>query len=313
MRFLTRWTCLFFGGCLVLAGVLLRAQAPGRPIEPATVVSSGVAPALDASAPTAAQVQSSISSFPGPSQLEPVVEILNTVLIQYQKSGDRDAEASTLCSLGNSYSSLGQQQKAIDEFQKALAIYRATGDKRNEASVLSHIGSVYRVWGFPDVAVRFYRDALRLHAQISDMAWNAVVLNNLGVTYLSLSDKKKALDYLNQARTAYKQAGDEHAAALTLINIGAVETFLAHDPQKAIDLFQQAITGLEPLNDRANEADAFEMLGVVWAGLHKQDTAEMNFKRALALYRESGYAKGESSVIRHLKDLHSREDIASVR
>lgn len=107
--------------------------------------------------------------------------------------------------------------------------------------------------------------------------------------------------------------GDKHAAILDLINIGAGENFLAHDPQKAIGLFQEAIAELEPFNDRANEADAYELLGVVWAGLHKQKTAEMNFQRALEIYRETQNAKGEASVLKHLRNLRSREDIALVR
>ena len=246
-------------------------------------------------------------------RLAPVVAVLTGVLNQYQKSGNRDGEANTLCALGNSYNSLGQQQKAIDAFQRALAIYRAAGNKASEANTLSRLGDVYRGWGFPDLALHFYRDALQLHAQVNDQPGKAVLLNNLGVTYLSLSNKKKALDFLNQARTAYDQAGDRHAAVLTLINIGAGENFLARDHQRAISLFQEAIAELAPFNDRANQADAYELLGVVWAGLRRQETAETNFRRALELYRELGDTHGEASVLHRLNNLGEFHDLASER
>lgn len=313
MNLIKRWMCHCSGGCLLLGGMLLPAQEFGPSTEPAIAVSSGVPSETDASGHAALPVQSRISLLSQAGHLEPVVEILENLLIQYQKSGDRAAEAGVLCSLGNSYDLLGQQQKATDAFQRALAIYRAAGDKPNEASELLHIGNVYRSWGFPEIAVRFYRDALRLHTQFSDNAGRADVLNNLGVTYLSLSDKKKSLDYLNEARTAYKQVGDQHSAALALINIGAAETLLVHDHQRAIDMLGRAIAELEPLDDRANQADAFEMLGVVWAGLHKQDAAGTNFRRALDLYRQAKDAKGEASVLKRLTELHSLDDVASMR
>lgn len=317
MSFLTRSTCPFASGALLLIGALLHAQTSGPAVEPAGVVSSITTPELDTSALAGSSTPTSDSAQPRTlasmaSQLEPVVEVLTNVLNQYRTSGNRDGEANTLSALGNSYNSLDQQQKAIDVFQQALAIYRESGDKKDQANTLSRIGDVYRSWGFPDLAVRFYHDALQVHAEINDPSGRAIVLNNLGVTYLSLSNKKKALDYLNQALAAYHDAGDRRAESLALINIGAVENFLAHDAQRAITFFQQAIAGLEPLNDRSNEANAFEMLGVAWASLHKQDTAEMNLQRALELYRSIGDAHGESGVLRQLKRLGS-QDLASAQ
>lgn len=313
MSFPTRSAFQLAGASFLVAGALLHAQSSRAPAEAAVSMPPSAATELEGSA-LAADISTQPRTLASmASKLEPVVQVLTNVLNQYQKSGNRDGEANTLCALGNSYNSLGQQQKAIDEFQLALTIYRGAGDKRNEANTLSRIGDVYRSWGFPDIAVRFYRDALQLHSQISDKSGKAVLLNNLGVTYLSLSNKKKALDYLDQALAAFHDAGNRHAEILTLINIGAAENFLAYDTQKAISLFEQAIAELEPLNDRTNEADAFELLGVVWAGLHKQDTAETNFQRALALYRQAGNAKGEASVVKRLNDLHSHADLASIR
>lgn len=244
-------------------------------------------------------------------QLQPIEEVLNNVLHQYRASGNREGEANTLCALGNSYNSLGQQQKAIEHFQQALAIYREMGDKEKQANALSRIGDVYHGWGFPDTAVRFYRDALQIREQIGDKSGKAMVLNNLGVMYLSLSNRKKALDYLDQARAAYHDDGDGRGETLTLINMGAAETFLAHDAAKAIALLQQAISQLEPLHDRSNQADAYELLGVVWAGIHRPETAEMNFERALELYRGLDDTRGEARVLRHLRTF--REAAISLR
>lgn len=310
MGILTRWVHHLAGGGLMLAGVVMHGQTSIS----LNRASTG-APGQDGTAVAPMSASTSVTNQPRTlasmaSQLEPAVEVLTRVLNQYRKSGSRDGEANTLCALANSYNSLGQQQKAIEEFEQALAIYRSAGDKRKESNVLSLVGDVYRSWGFPDAAVRFYRDALQLEEEMNDEAGKALVLNNLGVTYISLSNKKKALDYLNRALVAYQDGGDRHAEGLTLINIGAAQIFLGDDPQKAISLFQQALTQLEPSNDISGEADAFEMLGIAWAALRKKETAEMSFWRALELYRALGDGHGETSVLHHLKKLDGSNNLA---
>ena len=318
MSFPTRSTFQLAGASLFLLPFLLQAQFSNAPTDPAVPPSSTAASDGHAPAPAASFTVTGISVQPRTlasmaSQLQPVEEVLTTVLSHYRASGNRNGEANTLVALGNSCNSLGQQQKAIEDFQEALTIYHETGNRSMEANALSRIGDVYHGWGFPDMAVRFYRDALQIRDQTGGAREKANLLNNLGVIYLALSNKKKSLDYLKQAREDYRDAGDRHAETLTLINIAAAENFLAHDAHKSITLLQQAIGELEPLNDRVNEADAYELLGVAWAGLHKVETAQMSFERALALYREAEDAKGETSVLRRLRMLHGHEELASIR
>ena len=243
-------------------------------------------------------------------QIAPVVEVLSKLLGQYRKSGNRDGEANILCALGNSYNAMGQQQKAIEQFQLAADIYRSTGDHKGEGNALSHLGGTYRNWGFPDLGIRFFHQSLDAFSHTDDKHGRAVALNNLGVTYLMLKNKRKALDYLNQAREGYRDAGDLHGEALAIINIGATLDFLGHDPQKALTYFEDAVSRLEAQKDVLNEADAFELIGLTWAGLHRNDTAESSYQRSLALYRQVGNPKGEASVEKHLRQLHDL-DIAS--
>jgi tetratricopeptide (TPR) repeat protein len=316
---LTRLTLRIAGASLLVAGALLHAQqaaltsseAAGnalRAAEPEFGTTSPGMPSAAMDAPVPPQTSSSIAG-----QLHPELEVLTNVLNQHRRAGNRDAEAGTLCALGNSYNALGQRQKAIEQFKLALAIYRELGDRKGMANALSLIGDGYRGWGFPEQAVDSYRSALENFARTDDKTGTEVALNNLGVAYISLGDKKKSLEYLKRALNAYRDGGDRRAMALTLINIGAVENFLGHDPGKALGMLQEAATELDALNDHRDEADAFELMGAVWTGLHKQELAESNFQRALAFYREVGDAKGEASVLRHMRDLGRREDFASAR
>ena len=295
----------------LLAGSLLQAQFSDSSAEPIACLSAVAKSDVMSAENGVSSEGPTLAAMGNGSQA--IEAVLTGVLEHYRSSGNRKGEANTLFALGNSYNSLGQQQKAIEQFQQALAIYRAIGDEQRQADALSRMGDVYHGWGFPELAVRSYRSALQLQVEIDDKPGKAMVLNNLGVMYLALSNKKKALDYLDQARTAYHDEGDGHGEILTLINMGAAENFLAHDARKAITLLQQAIGELEPLHDRTNLADAYDLLGVVWAGLHKSERAEINFGRALDLYRALGDAHGEARVLRHLRALGESPDLASAR
>lgn len=297
---------LFIAGTL-MAGALMHAQQSG--------LASGEA---ERNAPRTAESESGTTSFSAPSaatnasepspsssaprRLHPELEVLTNVLDQHRRSGNRDAQASTLCALGNSYNAAGQQQRAIEQFQLALTIYREIGDTKGEANALTLVGDVYRGWGFSEMAVHFYHEALQKYETTDDKPGTAVALNNLGVAYLEVGNKKKSLEYLNRALGVYHEVGNDHAEALALINLGAAEFFLGRDAEKALGMFQHAVTKLESLHDRDNEADAFKLMGVVWAGLHRQALAESNLQRALAIYREVHDAKGEAAVLKNLKE-----------
>lgn len=316
MSFRTRFLLPLAGASLLVAA--LEAQQPGQvsdeltdgglrsdaPLSPIAPPATGN-PSLPVSPATAAGSMSA--------QLQPVLAVLTNVLDQHRRSGNREAEAATLCAIGNSYNALGQQQRAVETFQLALTIYRETANKKGEANALSHIGDVYRGWGFPEQAIHFYRDALQLYGSVGNSQEKAIALNNLGVAYLSLRNKKKSLEYLNQALDAYRAMDDRRAEALALNNIGMAYNSVFNDPQRAFDYFQQAMTKLQLINDRGNQAIVLDNEGAACVKLGKKDMAAISFDRALVLFRETGDARGEARVVKHLNALGEPGPLASAQ
>jgi tetratricopeptide (TPR) repeat protein len=243
-------------------------------------------------------------------QNEFAVEALTRILADYRKSGNGSAEAHTLSALADSYSSLRQQQKAVELYQSALVIWRTLGDKQNQASTLAHIGDVYRQWGFQDQAIHSYRDALKLYQGNYNKAEEAAVFNNLGLIYFVLGDKKSCLAYLDRAVASYHAQRESHGEALAITNLGSAYAFLANDPHKALDFFQDAVTRLELLNDRASEANALDLMGELWLKLGKPELAFLTFQHSLAIYGALGDTHGQESVRRHMKDVVQPETLA---
>jgi tetratricopeptide (TPR) repeat protein len=243
-------------------------------------------------------------------QLGYAVEALTNLLDQNRQSKNRQAEAHTLGALATAYGELRQQQKAVETFQAALAIWKELGNNAAEASTLAHIGDTYRDWGFPQQSLPYYRDALKLYPTTNQKTEEAAVINNLGLAYFGLHDRKKCLTNFNQALDSYRAMHDRQGEASTLTNIASAYSFLVHDQHKAIDYFQQAITTLELLDNKSQEANALELMGIVWMKLDKPDTAVQTFQRALFLYSRIGDARGKASVLKYLKSAGG-ETIAS--
>jgi len=293
---------------LLVTPMLLRPQqtalTPGEAFEPPSSSDSTADTAASTPLPVKPAAAPSISSArTATTQTEFAVEALTLIADRYHQAGNRPAEAHTLSALATSYGSLRQQQKALELFQSALAIWRELVNKEDEASTLAHIGDVYREWGFPDQAVHFYRDALKYYQENPGKAEEAAVLNNLALSYFVLRDRKKCLSYLDQAASSYRAHQDRHGEALTLVNLGSVYGFLMNDPHKALDLFQEAITQLELLNDRAAEANAMDIVGELWQKLGKPEMAVISFQHALTLYGSLGDTKGEAAVRKHQEAL----------
>ena len=246
------------------------------------------------------------------SQLQASIKSLAELRERYRAAGNRTAEAHAIGAIASSYNAMHQDQKAIETYQSALGIWRELGNKTGEGTTLAHIGDVYREWGFPEQAIRFYRDALKAYPSTSDRPLIASVRNNLGLAYFSVHDKKNCLTNLEQALADYRARHDLHGEAVTLVNLGSTYGFLANDPHKAVNYFQEALTKLEVLNDRSTEAGALELLGGVWIKLQKPDIAANTFKRSLFLFSRLGNAQGEASVRKQLRIMGESPDQASI-
>ena len=70
--------------------------------------------------------------------------------------GDRAWESRVLGSLGNSFSDIGQNDKAIEFHTKSLTISRELGDRPWESVVLGNLGNAFIGLGHIDKAIELY-------------------------------------------------------------------------------------------------------------------------------------------------------------
>jgi CHAT domain-containing protein/tetratricopeptide (TPR) repeat protein len=205
----------------------------------------------------------------------------------FHAGGDRLSEATTLANIGRAYRALGEKQKALDYFVQALPLSRAVGDRRGEATTLNNIGRAYDALGEKQKALEYFGLALLLFRSIGDRSSEGDTLNNIGRAYRTLGEKQKALDYFVQALLLKRALSDRRGEGTSLINIGVAYSELG-ERQKALDYFAQALPLSRAVGDRSNEASTLHNIGVVYIALGENQKALGYLEQALQISRAVG-------------------------
>ncbi|MBD0310962.1 MAG: tetratricopeptide repeat protein, partial [Microcoleus sp. T1-bin1] len=134
----------------------------------------------------------------------------------YREAGDRRGEANTLTNIGQVYSDLEEQQKALEYYSQSLPLSRAVGDRKQEATILNSIGSACSYLGEKQKAREYFSQSLLLHREAGNRYGEATTLNNIGLVYLELGDNQKAKEYYSQSLPLFRSIGDRGWESTTL-------------------------------------------------------------------------------------------------
>jgi len=156
-------------------------------------------------------------------------------------------QADCLVVIGNTYSDLGQYDRALDYLNSTLAIHEKLKDEEGLARDRLNIGVAYRRRGFlasnrDDLqkALQFYRQALGFYQSQKGNINQIIVLNNLGSVYFDLTDYTQAMKYFQEGLALAEGTGFIDKTGLILNNIGLVQATLGNY-ERSTEYYQKAI------------------------------------------------------------------------
>ncbi len=219
------------------------------------------------------------------------------------RAGWRQGEAAATGSIANLYRDQGRLTDAAEYHRRARAIFQQTGESGGEAVSLSNLGNVQIDSGALSEGADNLAAALDIYQSIGADNARAHVLNSLGCAYRFQGKLDAARNHLDQALALHRAAGSREGEADTLNNLAEVHLD-AGRLDEARQLAQTSLTIAQDAGDRRVEADACHTLAAVE---RRQGAAGNGWDdRALALARETGYARGEALALIGLA--HSRLD-----
>jgi CHAT domain-containing protein/tetratricopeptide (TPR) repeat protein len=198
-----------------------------------------------------------------------------------------DGEAATLSEIGATQASLGDWKSAISFDERAISLAQSTGDRGLEARTLINVGLAHTRLGEKQKALECYERVLPITQALGDTLDESIDLNNLGRVNEDLGEYSKAQKYFSEALPLQQAPGARRSLAITLNNIGRVHDELGEE-QEALDYLEKSLSLRRQVGDRSGEATTLNNIAVVYEKLGLREKALENYGKALALHREIG-------------------------
>jgi two-component system, cell cycle response regulator len=136
-----------------------------------------------------------------------------------------------------------------------------TGVER--ARALSRLVDAHKI-DEPEQSLKWGSEALQLFARYPDPAANVVTLNELLWPHMAAGRYDSAAFYADSARRLAQQTGDKIGEARAMSNLGALAQRRG-DPNKAVDLFTQALALQRTAGNDREIANSLNNLGFVYS------------------------------------------------
>ena len=218
----------------------------------------------------------------------------------WQSVGNKGSEAAAQLMLSSMDRDRHASKESLAEAAAALQLSEAVGDRSGQAVALNEMASVYFTEGdyakSRDLSLR----ALPLLDGDPIMVRKGSVLSMAGNSYAGLHDNKNALDYLNRSLLLQSEPS---AKAGVLAGMGAVYNVMG-DQKKALELEQQALDLLRPLNNPATTNKVRNDIGLTYSAMGNKTEALKLFEASLADSRTRNDLQQQSVSLKNVAQTH---------
>ena len=215
--------------------------------------------------------------------------------------GDQALAAEALNTLGGFELEAGQTGTAGDLFHRALAMAR--DNPALIGRIEQNLGIIANIRGDLAAALLHYENSLAASTLARDDSGCAIAYHNLGMISADQHEWERAEHYFDSSLALADSLGDVRLRGLCLLNRS--EVFIARQRFEDARLSaEDALRLFDELDARAQKADAYKFLGVVYRETGRPVLAEARLTSAIALASECGSALGEAEASRELARLH---------
>ncbi|HVF57139.1 MAG TPA: tetratricopeptide repeat protein [Pyrinomonadaceae bacterium] len=170
----------------------------------------------------------------------------------------RSVEAGHLGNLGLLYSYMGEHRRSIEFHEQHLKIARELGDRRAEGMALGNLGHAYHTLGENGRAIEIGKQRLNTIREVGVGRDESNALMGLANAYLFSEQLSLAGELYKQALALARTHGYRDVEGEALANLGTIYLFGKQpEPDKAIELLEQALVVFRDLGKRRDEGHAF--------------------------------------------------------
>jgi putative nucleotidyltransferase with HDIG domain len=215
--------------------------------------------------------------------------------------GDQALAAESLNTLGGFELEAGRTADAEDFFRRARVM--ALDTTALVGRIEQNLGIIANIRGDLDAALAHYQNSLTAFTHARDDSGCAIAYHNLGMISADQQQWEIADRYFNSSLALADSLGDVRLRGLCLLN--RTEVLVARQRFEEARLSaEDALRLFDELDARAQKADAYKFLGVVYRETSRPVLAEARLKNAIDLATECSSQLGEAEASRELAKLY---------
>jgi CHAT domain-containing protein/tetratricopeptide (TPR) repeat protein len=230
-------------------------------------------------------------------------KLFDSALQLSDRYNDPTSKGEILNSFANVLAFQGNPRQAYDYGNQALEISRRLNDKRIEAYALYNLGLVDYFRGDKRKSIETHYVVLSICQLLGDRQGQARALERLGLSHSDLSEIQKADDCLQQALSLWRTLNDQREQAWMLTAMARLYSKLDRK-QDALNLYNKAKDLLQPMGDKIGEAMILNGLGYLYYELGEKEAALDYYTQAFQLYRDARIRNGEGGQLLKIGEIH---------
>lgn len=196
------------------------------------------------------------------------------------------------------YGDQEQYAKALDYFNKAIVQYQKINDEKEIAAAYNFMGTVYFKQEMLDSSKFFIDKAINMRTKLKDEEGLMESYANLAIIYKAYKDYRMALKYYDLIEHYNRENDNNYDQTITLNNMSLLYAEL-HDLDKAIELSQQSIKISEKFGYVENLKYAYGNL----ASFYRDKKDFSNAYHYLSVYFSVADSLKNEALSRSLNDL----------
>ncbi|MGW6459840.1 tetratricopeptide repeat protein, partial [Streptomyces sp. NPDC055078] len=211
-------------------------------------------------------------------------------------TGDQEAEAEALRTLGTLSWHLGENRAALAHFQGSFTIKAASGDAWDRARGHNNVAISLLFLGEHDRALEHFRSALAGFQEAADRTASAKTLNNIGDMYLRKRNLELARKSFEESLPILEATGNRYDRATVRRNLADILTETGR-PEEALPLYLETHREFQALGDRKSQSDTLIGIGDVHRRTGESERAVAHLLDALGIARAIGATHQEIQAL----------------
>lgn len=195
--------------------------------------------------------------------------------------------AYALINSGSIREATGERLEALDAFKKALIAFREGGDLGGQGQCLTHLAALYIHWGESQQGIEYSLESIAITKKLNLPLYEAYALNRHGGFLTQTKRYAEAIPFHQQAGVLMKSVGYPNGVVTSLIGVGNAYKGTG-DREKAFEAFQDARIAAQDAKDEFLEANVIFNLGVSQAEFGLSGPAEASFRKTLETFDKLG-------------------------